>query len=331
MNRAWSRIAERLRQYVSRSSGLTATTDDIRFAYRLLLGREPDDSGLKAFRGMLMTRSLTPPDIASAILGSDEFLGISQEKLPFVQIELPGRLMCLPNDDRDIAHEIKKNLRYEPGVEKGIHTILRAGSCFIDIGANLGYFSLLAASIVGEKGTILAVEPLDRNLQCLYASVIANSFSQICIYPYAAADKRCIVSLTTDPGTSNAQIMDSAASSCNSIPQRASGIALDQLFLNLSSVDLVKIDVEGMEPKVWFGMTKLLSRCRPAVIIEFHPEALRRVGADPMSFLKQLQAYGAMSILHDDAAAEICYSCDCVWAQFKMSPNRTHVNLCLQP
>lgn len=163
MNRAWSRIAERLRQYVSRSSGLTATTDDIRFAYRLLLGREPDDSGLKAFRGMLMTRSLTPPDIASAILGSDEFLGISQEKLPFVQIELPGRLMCLPNDDRDIAHEIKKNLRYEPGVEKGIHTILRAGSCFIDIGANLGYFSLLAASIVGEKGTILAVEPLDRN------------------------------------------------------------------------------------------------------------------------------------------------------------------------
>lgn len=330
-SRRWKDIAERLYAYAKPSVGLRATDDDIRFAYRLLLDREPDETGWQAFRAILKARQMTPRDIAAAILGSDEFLRIAGEQVQYAQIKLPGRLMCIPTDDRDIGQAILNHHRYEPGVERALRALLKSGHCFLDVGANLGYFTLLAAALVGDTGSVHAVEPLDKNLQCLYASVEINGFRQVRVHPYAATASDHILAFTTDPGTSNAH--QSANNHSNGVHLRAAGIQLDVLFANLQRVDVVKLDVEGMEPSAWQGMLQLLAHHQPSVIIEFHPQALRDNGkVQPAAFLDSLFAYGTVNILYDNGPSKPCRNPKAILEAIDGNASAmTHLNLLLEP
>ncbi len=332
--RRWKDIAESLRSLTGKSSALRATSEDIRFAYRLLLGREPDEAGWKAFLPLLKSRRLAPQEIASAILGSDEFLHSSGEHQKYIEVTLRGRTMFVPSDDRDIGRAIVDHQRYEPSVEIVLRKILHPGACFIDVGANVGYFALLAASLVGPTGKVYAVEPMDKNLQCLYAAALRNGFTQLCIYPYAAAASAQILSFTTDAGTSNAHA--SALTGAGEFDAvRVPAIALDDLLSDVSQVDLIKLDVEGMEPQAWRGMEQLLSRCRPRIVIEFHPNALRQAGTvNPEAFLDTLFAYGAVSVLRDDRSPMLCSMPGQILVQFESADTNgsiTHLNLLLEP
>ncbi len=89
-------------------------------------------------------------------------------------------------------------------MQGAIRELLREGQTFVDVGANVGCISFLAARIVGPRGLVVAVEPNPDNLQLLYAGIVLNGFGNVRVLPYAASNRREVFSLVG--GVSNTYV-----------------------------------------------------------------------------------------------------------------------------
>lgn len=204
-------------------------------------------------------------------------------------VKLQGFEMYVMTTDY-IGQAILGSGDYEPHVTSVVVNTLKTGDVFLDLGANLGYYSLLAANLVGNSGKVIAIEPGPQNLQLLYASILRNNFSNITVYPFAASDDLQIIKLLTIG--SNAGVV-TPLSPHKTFHLLAQAIMLDSLLQGEQRIDLVKIDVEAHEPFALRGMDELIRKHRPAIITEFHPyimEANNHI--DPENYLKQIEAYG---------------------------------------
>jgi FkbM family methyltransferase len=127
---------------------------------------------------------------------------------------------------------------------------LRKGDTFIDVGANIGYYALLASQIVGESGHVMAIEPLPANVRALRATIARNHIQNIELRPVAAA--ACSSSITLHVLNPDAE--SGWASVVPSDRRRATievpASSVDEYLDSapISDVRLVKIDVEGYEP-----------------------------------------------------------------------------------
>lgn len=278
---------------ISDKPALVANEVDVRHVYRLLLGREPDTAGYHHMESLVKERSLSPVDLARLFMESPEFLAV-HARSPIAKIKecnLEGYTMFVRVDDRDIGGAIAAGGNYEPHVAAVIHENLQTGDYFLDVGANVGFFTLFAASRVGPSGKVFAVEPMDKNLQLLYASTAKNKFTNIEVFPFAASSDKAILPIVTDAGTSNALVQTVA--STKQIATYAAARTLDSMTSELGRLDLMKIDVEGHEVSALQGFTNGLARLQPQIVTEFHPKSLREnSGVDPNTYLKMLFEYG---------------------------------------
>jgi FkbM family methyltransferase len=188
-----------------------------------------------------------------------------------------------------IGGSIIASKQYEPHVTQLIRQKLKKGDTFLDIGANLGYFTNMASSIVGETGRVISFEPNPQNLQLMFESQLFNKFSNQTIYPFAASDKKGILKFTTVG--SNGGVV-----SYSSKEQRyfflVQSVIIDEL-LEDTSVNLIKMDIEAHEPMALRGMEKLIGKYRPPMITEFHPWAMEINNKEkPIDYLHQLTALG---------------------------------------
>ncbi|HEX9680186.1 MAG TPA: FkbM family methyltransferase [Anaerolineales bacterium] len=169
---------------------------------------------------------------------------------------------------------------YEPQLQAAIRTFAGPSMTVYDVGANLGYTSLLLARAVGPTGKVFAFEPDPRNLNRLAGHVAANpEGARIAIVPAAAGARGGRARLRLHRSTSMGKLEGAVG--------RDSGY-LRSTSVRLVSIDgfaagrsrpphLVKIDVEGAEGMVLSGMQRTLDRARPAVLLELHgPEAARQ-------------------------------------------------------
>jgi FkbM family methyltransferase len=163
--------------------------------------------------------------------------------------------------------------------------LLRKGQTFVDIGANVGCISLLAAKLVGPTGTVISVEPNPTNVQRLYAGIVLNRFENVRVLPYAASDRRATFSLMGSSSNSSLTL----AKSYDVQGHYVQSIVLDEELAGLPSIDFVKIDVEGYEPVALEGFSRLLRKHRPTILTEFNPRCLREIhGRAPIDYLAQL-------------------------------------------
>ncbi|MCC6595570.1 MAG: DUF4214 domain-containing protein, partial [Rhodanobacteraceae bacterium] len=123
---------------------MQATMDDVRYAYRLLLGREPDQQGSDTFRTMLATARVTASDLAAVIMSSAEFRARQGIDADGIEVGFDGYSMFTRADDLDIGATVR-NGTYEPDVVAAINEQLHAGATVLDVGANIGYYTALAA------------------------------------------------------------------------------------------------------------------------------------------------------------------------------------------
>ncbi len=126
-------------------------------------------------------------DVVTAFLTSLEFkLGHADLVKPDLDlIETDGRKIYVYADDAGISAMLRGGL-YEPNVTAFLVSRLQPGHTFVDIGANLGHFSLLAAVAV-EHGRVVAVEPSSRNVMALRTSIRANDLTNIEVLNVAAS------------------------------------------------------------------------------------------------------------------------------------------------
>ncbi len=190
---------------------------------------------------------------------------------------------------------------YEEATSQLFGKLLRRGDAVLDIGANLGYFSLLAARHVGRDGVVHAFEAASGARERLSRNITLNSLRNVFVQPVAVLD-RC-----ADVTFSIAAEGHSGISSLRSLKDRSAGqvtvpgISIDSMLATLPRIRLVKLDIEGAEMLALRGMTELIERDRPFIILELTDDYLRDLGdtaEDVMQFFESVD-YGVLEITFD--------------------------------
>lgn len=255
-----------------------ATEDDIFYCYRLLLGRNPDRRGFETYAGALQSQQLTVTDLLQIFLSSPEFNSralLRGEGRSFTLVELAGFRMYASPEDWAVGKHIVELGAYEPHVTLAMKRLLRRGMTFLDIGANIGYFTLLARSVVGPEGKVLAFEPNPRNCALLDLSLALNGFQDVEIYPFALADSSRLFVYDSQASNGSLSPFDGRIDTLSSrtVVRTAT---LDQI-LHLSRCDVLKIDIEGAEWMAIRGAMRTIREHRPAIFSEYCPGGLRNV------------------------------------------------------
>lgn len=158
----------------------------------------------------------------------------------------------------------------EPDVQDFIAQNLSAGDVFYDVGAHVGFFTLLGARLVGSTGRVYSFEPSPENLIILRHNIKLNHLQQVDIVEAAVTDRTGRADLILGMSSDNSRLGDARAITGSSIRVRT--ISLDDAVQRhgFSPPSLVKIDAEGAEADVLRGMAQTVERHRPIVVCEVH-------------------------------------------------------------
>lgn len=220
--------------------------------------------------------------------------------------KLAMRFNVIPNDgvyrvDRGAIME----LRMKDFIERSIYfdayeflcrriilCYLKPGSVFIDIGANVGYYSLLANARVGAAGRVLSFEPNPVTAWQLKRNIRLNAARQIELFGVALSDKEGDVQLycPIDETHGHASMRNQGWQSADNYTVPAKRLD-DILPMDIEHIDLVKIDVEGAELLVFRGGGHTISNLKPPVIIELNEKAAANFGYDSLDVIKLLIKY----------------------------------------
>lgn len=162
---------------------------------------------------------------------------------------------------------------YEPHLSAVFREYCQPGMTVLDVGANIGYYSLLAASRVGPNGRVIAVEPSSENCRLLLASAARNGYTNLSVIPVAAAERRGWSYFGPNLGSNGALLPHGADRLLEWPGTVVPTFPLDELVEG--PVHLVKLDVEGVEPRVLEGARRIVETYRPVVTSEFSPGMMR--------------------------------------------------------
>tara|TARA_Y100001949_G_scaffold79296_1_gene67084 strand:- start:766 stop:1608 length:843 start_codon:yes stop_codon:yes gene_type:complete len=213
----------------------------------------------------------------------------SFSKSDFVEIE--GRKMFTQNND-GLALSIFKI--YEPNQTEIVKKYVHEGDIVVDIGAHVGYYTLLMAQLVGKNGKVYSFEPDPVNFQLLKKSVEINGFENVVLIQKAVSNITDKVKLFLgDNDSAINRIYDAKLGDAKESIDVES-IRIDEYFKeNDELVNFIKIDSEGSEVKIINGMKQFLSRNQELVMMtEFFPFLIKKSGDEPNQYLKSLEKSG---------------------------------------
>ncbi len=192
--------------------------------------------------------------------------------------------------DEVIGRSLRQSKNWEPGEGRYLRSTLLPGMNVIDIGANIGYFTLLMAQIVGPKGHVLAIEPVPSTFTILRSNILLAALDNVDMLPVAACGKSSLLTISKDPinpgGSSAAYIR----SDWEKIPVQ--GVRLDDILEISTPIDFVKIDAEGMDHAAVRGLEESIHRWRPVLLVEFNPWKIEQLGDSPTAVLQYYRDLG---------------------------------------
>lgn len=188
---------------------------------------------------------------------------------------------------------------YERHLTAVFERYCQSGMTVVDVGANLGYYTLLASTLVGPAGRVVALKPNSENCRLLLSSLRLGGVTNVEVLPVAADGATGWAYYSTHVG-SNGGLIDGAdllARPGVVVPT----FRLDDLVEG--PVGLLKMDVEGAEGRVVLGATRIIERDRPIITTELKDEMLRHVsGTSVANYLRYFEALGYAPSLLDKAS-----------------------------
>jgi FkbM family methyltransferase len=177
--------------------------------------------------------------------------------------------------------------------------IVKEGDVVVDLGANIGYFTLLAAKLVGKKGKVYAFEPEPRNYQYLIRNIQLNGYDNVVALQRAVADKPSTVKLFIcpyDTGHHTIQKYDGIeAYRPDFVDKKKEFVEVEQVCLDdflrgiTTKINVIKMDVEGAEMLALAGMEQLIRDNKNLImLIEFFPLLIKEMGQSPEEFARRL-------------------------------------------
>ena len=181
-------------------------------------------------------------------------------QIPILQGKLKGKKWIVGSSVHGCwlgGYEYKKRILFEKIVKKG--------SCVFDIGANVGFYTLLSSELVGPKGTVISFEPLPRNIYFLKKHLRINKLTNVKIIEAAVSDSSGIKYFEPSPSPSMAHLSKRG-------DLKVKTVSLDKLILKdkVPSPQYMKIDVEGAEMNVLLGAESILKNIHPIIFLATH-------------------------------------------------------------
>jgi len=267
--------------------------------YFSLLHRHARKSDLITYLQKLEEGKIHISDLPAIIKNSEEFKMVDNlKKIKNGPIKTKdGITMYLQKNDYAISGALALYKIWEPLETKTIKKYLKKPTNFIDIGAHIGYYSLLGASI-SKKSKVFAFEPIKENIRVFKKNVNANHFKNITIFPYAVSNMNGKTKLypSTEANTGDFRSFDDDLLEINEHRKgiTVESIALDDFLINNEMIpDVIKIDIQGGEMIALKGMKKKLAEAKKlALFTEFWPRGIISSGESPKIFLRSLTDLG---------------------------------------
>jgi FkbM family methyltransferase len=173
-----------------------------------------------------------------------------------------------------------------------LYKTLKPGMTMIDVGANFGYFTLMAAKLVGPSGKVWAFEPTFHYGARLRAHLETNRMGErVQVFPLGLSEKPATVTIAI--GNSSATIHPGSNHPWLG-RETIVVMPLDRVTSEtpLARVDLIKVDIDGHEPRFLRGAIETIQRFKPILVLEFNEEALTAGGSNVWELRSQVHALG---------------------------------------
>jgi FkbM family methyltransferase len=223
-----------------------------------------------------------------------------------------GFIMAFPAEEwRLPAYQILAG-PLEPGLVKAMKAAIHEGMTVVDIGANVGTYTLLALRAIGVSGKVYTYEPTPRTFAILKDNVQINGFletGRIILRQKAVTDGSSAKSrffIWRDSLSHNSLYPEQEASSEQVEVIEVDSVSLDEDLGRAQKVDVVKIDAEGAEPAILRGMRAIISN-NPSItiFIEFAPIHLTRANLPLGPYLEEIRGYGFEILAVDEPTGEL--------------------------
>jgi len=220
-----------------------------------------------------------------------------------VEVKLQPRVKIKLNFD-SVLSKLIYCYNFELLERKFVNAFLRPGDIFVDVGANIGIFSLIASELVGKKGLVYAFEPCPVTYRRLKHNIKLNNFYNIYCHQLALSDNNCQQSIILSLDGFDAW---------NSLAKPAMGESFSSEIINTmrwddfviqhqlqDKVSLMKIDVEGWESYVLSGGMETLSReDAPVLLIEFTEQAAQLANSSCRELYQALENLGYQMFIYN--------------------------------
>jgi FkbM family methyltransferase len=279
------------------------TSDEIIWGYRYMLDRDPRPEEMLR----LALDPITRTQLRARLQGSDEFAAHEKtighvSKWVITEIFDGNMKIWIDLADKYVSFGCLID-NYEPQETAAFRRLLRPGFHVADVGANVGWFTFLAALCTGPEDRVTAIEPRVPTVDYLRRSVRLNQLEdRITVLQNAVGNRAGTVSLTWQPASRNPGSTHLGEPKENDEGQMAEMRELDAL-LGGARVDFIKMDIEGAEGLALIGASAILQENRPFILCEINPAALRAVSDMSVEeFLRTVGAQGYIPFLLEDCA-----------------------------
>ena len=253
---------------------LIASEEDIKNCFRLILGRNPNP---EEWKGHTSLAGLELSEVVSSYLNSLEFK--SRNLLKYDEnitkcITSFGFEIYVNSKDPLIGKPISQGNIYEKNISNIFTKYLTKDMTILDIGANIGWYSLLSAHSLQDECKIYAFEPFSFNSKLLLASQLTNKFKSISLIQSAVGDMNGTVGFGATGSNGQCQeINNNIETILNS--DTVNIIRIDDIINE--KIDVIKIDIEGAEYKALKGSIQTIKESLPIIFSEFTPTAMPTV------------------------------------------------------
>lgn len=205
------------------------------------------------------------------------------------------RLYISRDDLGSVAESLRRHGEYEKRITDFFSRVVKPGDCVLDIGANIGYYSVLFSRLVGSDGKVFSFEPDAQNYDTLCRNIALNSCANVEALNLALSDKTGEQVFYTDKTHYGVHSLARENLIHEGGAATVPTLTMDEFavrYLNGRKVSLIKIDTQGAEGLVFSHAERCLDPEGLHILMEYWPYGLRSFGTDPELFLKQMHGRG---------------------------------------
>lgn len=208
-------------------------------------------------------------------------------------IETQGINLYVNTDDKAISPTLMMHGIYEKHEVAILKKLIKPGMIFVDIGANIGYFSLIAANIMQNKGRVYSFEPEPNNYDILLKNVENNDYENIIPINKAVSNYDGKIKFFRDKRNLGGHSFSKGNLGNFADFLEIEAVTLDSYFKDIvDNIDVIKIDTQGAEGLIIDGADNLLKNKNIKILMEYWPYGLRNMGADPYQLLVKMVKKG---------------------------------------